>query len=581
MQKPMRRLRTRSWERRRISFDLESTRIEAGTPTPLYLSVCDESGARGYACIGWSAFLETIVSVLLTDENRGVRFVGYNSNKFDAFLIAHALKADPNYLVEPWMTKAGALRGMRVRSTTDKRKSWIFSDAMAMTGFLGKLADYTDAFAPTFTKESIDILNFDPFDETHQRYAINDARILHEANNVAFASAEKVAQTSVQNTIGKMGISYFQANMPKDVLVWRVPKSAETALDETVRGGYVYCDHRYHGPIWKYDLNQAYAAAMRMPLPSGRCARSFEYEPGVLGMYLATISRETRTVPFYIHDTETNTSLSTHGEPVRGWILSNELEFLQETGWTIDVHDGWVWTNCFDMSEMVNHLEYERSHCDGGPKGPLGLMIKAIGNNSFGKTLEEHDGIRMVFAAEKPGKDYKEFRAEDENFKHIWFTTEKTHNERYHMKQIGSFITSYVRIWLMKTALKNADAFLYADTDCVAFSQDMTAELDIDVARYGAFKVEASGERYGLIAKKTYWHDTDDVKRPGYPVESRCKGLNPTLITTLDWHRWYRTGVPPEQHQVQRLNVIRTIETGIMFRNYDRKGSRAMPMAAD
>jgi hypothetical protein len=152
MQRPMRRLAPKTWERRRIDYDVETTRIEAGTPTPLYLSVCDDTGARGWQTIGWSAFHETIITELLTEANKGCRFVGYNSNRYDAFLIANALKDDTDYLVEPWLTKAGALRGMRIRSTVHKRWSWTFSDAMAMTGFLGKLSDYTKAFAPEYSK---------------------------------------------------------------------------------------------------------------------------------------------------------------------------------------------------------------------------------------------------------------------------------------------------------------------------------------------------------------------------------------------------------------------------------------------
>jgi hypothetical protein len=583
MQRPMRRLAPKTWERRRIDYDVETTRIEAGTPTPLYLSVCDDTGARGWQTIGWTAFHETILSELLTEANKGCRFVGYNSNRYDAFLIANALKDDTDFIVEPWLTKAGALRGMRIRSTVHKRWSWTFSDAMAMTGFVGKLSDYTKAFAPEYSKSKIDILNFDPYDVDHQRYAINDAKILHEANTNAFAALRKVSGIPEQNTIGKLGIGYFQANMPEGVLVWRVPHSAESALDSVVRGGYVYCDHRYLGNIWKYDVNQAYAAAMRERLPSGRCARTWEYLPDRLGMYLCTIERSWTNVPFYIQNDDTKTSVYTHGERVKGWILSNEYRYLTESGWTVEIHDGWSWTDSFTMEEMVNHLEHERTHCDGGPKGPLGLMVKAVGNNAYGKTQEVHDGKRLVFAAEQPSPNHHAYRAEDANFDHVWFTTEPYEPERYHQKQIGAFITAYVRIKLMNTALLNESAFLYADTDCIAFSEDMTNHLDIDSARYGAYKVEANNERYGLIAKKTYWKDTEDTspERIGYPLEARCKGLDPRKITLFEWHRWYKTGEPPTQDQVQRYNVVRTMETGDMFRDLTRKGSRAMPLAGD
>lgn len=573
---PMRKRTPKLASRNIVAYDLESTRIQEGTPEPLFLTMFDGENTEVYETIGYDALHDVVVSRMLTDERAGCRFVAYNGNRFDAYLIARSLMSDSRFRCEPWLTKGKSMRGMLIRSTENKRRMWHFSDPMAMFAFLGKLDDFLRVYAPEYHKHHIDVENFDTRNIEHIEYAINDSVACWHATINASEILEKVTGIPAQNTIGKVAVKYFESKMPEDTLVWKAPTSMQEPLRKTKRGGYVHCAGRFRGRVWKYDINQAYAWAMKQPMPSGRAAHTAIYLPEKLGIYRVTISRDEPTlVPFYCRGIEKGVHW-TDGYEVETWILSTEVEFLIRTGWNVRTHEGWVWSDRFDMSEMVDHLEHERLTCEGGPKGAIGTMIKYVGNNAFGKTIEEHDGLRMVFSAEKPD-GYHYYQAEDEDFDGVWFKYEEPKEESYHKPQIGCFIMAYARIRIMETALFAPKSFLYADTDCIVFTKNMDHVLWLDVGKYGAFKIEESGTPYIFINKKVYCSETldDDGIRP---KTAHAKGLNVNKLTYQEYIEWYN-GVIPEQEQVQRQSIVKTMAKSPMFLTRERDGSFVLPLA--
>jgi hypothetical protein len=116
-----------------------------------------------------------------------------------------------------------------------------------------------------------------------------------------------------------------------------------------------------------------------------------------------------------------------------------------------------------------------------------------------------------------------------------------------------------------RAALKNPGAWLYADTDCVVFSEDVTADLDIDPKRYGAWKVEESGTQYRIIAKKVYQNwETGKIN---------AKGLNTSKLTNEHFDLWMQ-GEAPVQQQIQRNNFVRVMSGREMFYAQQRSGTR-------
>lgn len=218
------------------------------------------------------------------------------------------------------------------------------------------------------------------------------------------------------------------------------------------------------------------------------------------------------------------------------------------------------------MKEYVDKLETVRTTCEGGPSGPIGTIIKAVGNHSYGKTVEQLENEEHLIAKECPPGYAAYYASEDDHdpIEHVWYRFTQPRAKDYHQPHVGAFITAHVRMVIRRAAMVAPQAWLYADTDCVVFSEDVTAKLDIDPKRYGAFKIEETGTEYKIIAKKVY----QDVSTG----KGHAKGLNVKRLSVHDFAEWY-DGTPPVQEQVQRNNFVAVMNGAEMFRNQRRAGT--------
>jgi hypothetical protein len=241
------------------------------------------------------------------------------------------------------------------------------------------------------------------------------------------------------------------------------------------------------------------------------------------------------------------------------WITSDEYRQLLREKWDIEVIEGYFWDSVFNLREYVDKLETLRRSDPDGPNGALGTMVKAIGNNSYGKTVETLDGLELVLAPDCP-EGFSQYSTEDE-LSCVWFRFVEPLQRDYHQPHIGAFITAYVRMVVRQAILLNPEAWLYADTDCVVFSEPV--DLNLDPLRYGFWKLEVDGDDYYIIRKKTY------AAVDGSKIHA--KGLNVKRLTIEDMKRWY-DGEPPLQHQVQRQNFLKVMAGFEMFCERSRVG---------
>jgi len=572
-----------------IAYDLETTNIARGTPRPLYLTAFSEALGFSFASVvrDIAHLRELLIEHFLTPANVGARFVAWNGNNFDAYLIAAALIQEPGYVIRPFLTRSKNLRGMLVIVAGDEslkpkeQRAWAFVDGIAMLGLAGtSLAKFLKVFAPDWQKleSAINFEHeaFDPSNADHRAYAMRDSEGLYYGINRAEAILLSHFNEPLGVTMGRACIKILTAHIPENVSI--IQPNAEclrVIRSYVMRGGFCHCVRPYRGPVWKYDINQAYAAAMRdAKLPDGRCFRS----PNInrfAQVYIARIRARhvSNNIPFYFK------TANARGVPVAvfdareiadTWLTSIEIEQLRTEGWSIEVLDSYFWEGVFDLREYVTKLEHIRSSCEGGPSGAIGTMIKAVGNHSYGKTVEQLDPLELLIAKECPegfAQYFPENASIDETFfPHIFYRRkEDADNLRdYHQPHIGAFITAHVRMLVRQAALIAPDAWLYADTDCVMFDADVTRSLDIDSRRYGAFKIEASGDPYILIAKKVYSSNDGVVKH--------AKGLNVKRLTPADFAEWY-AGRVPEQSQIQRANFVRVMRGAAMYSERKRKGT--------
>lgn len=564
-----------------IAYDLETTSIEAGTPKPLYITAFSDH--RNYvlstAVDGIDALAQLMQNHFLVPEFNNCKFVAWNGNNYDVYFIALAAMRLDGYVIRPYLTAGKSLRGLRIIDKNDlelkpnQQKSWEFVDGIAMLGLQGKnLKSFLVTFAPEYTKherESFDRKAFDPTDPDDIAYAFRDSEGLYFGMQYAQEIIYERFNFGLKTTIGNLGIKIFQSRIPEDVRIVEPSIDALKVIRHyAVRGGYCHLMRPYKGKVWKYDLNQAYAAAMReAELPAGDC-RIVKGQSKYAKVFIARINAKNpkNKIPFYCR-------MSVHGkvksvfamtEITDSWLCSNEIAQLENEGWKIETLETLVWYEAFNMADYVNGLEHMRMNAPGGPSGAVGTMIKAIGNNSYGKTLEQLEPLELVLAPECPPGYADYFGDTGETIPFVWCRFIETPAKNYHQPQIGAFITAHVRMVIRRAALLNPDHFLYADTDCVIYSADMTKQLDIDSRRYGAFKLEESGADYMLIAKKVYASADFSVKH--------SKGLNVKELTFQDFVDWY-AGKVPEQSQVQRQNFVKFVRGSDMFVNRTRKGT--------
>lgn len=527
-----------------------------------------------------------LTTYFLTPDTLGAKFVAWYGNGFDAYFIAAALVTCPDYVLRPYLTKNNALRGLRVmrRADADKKnaKAWEFLDGMAMLGLAGlKLAKFLDTFAPKYQK-LVDAIDFDaeefnPDNERHCEYAMRDSVGLYYAMVNAQNILMERFDEPLRVTMGGACIRIFQAHIPEGVKIPTPrPEVVDLVRDYVMRGGYCYCAKRYRGPVWKYDINQAYASAMReAKLPAGFTSHHEGMPPKGL-VYIARVSasKPGNLIPFYCREDRAGRLKSSFPlERIEEtWLTSIEVEQLKRERWKLTVHEAYAWDASFSMRDYVDKLERGRMTCEGGPSGPIGTVYKAVGNHSYGKTVEQTEPLEMVMAAECP-PGYLPFHADGEAdaLPFVWFRWVEDEQEKaYHQPQLGAFITAHVRMVLRRAALLAPDAWLYADTDCVVFSRDVTAGLDIHPSRYGAWKVEEAGAVYEIIAKKVYTEV--DAAKPDAKLKRSAKGLNVRKLSSDHFHGWFE-GQPPVQEQIQRQNFLTVMQGAEMYRRQTRKGT--------
>jgi hypothetical protein len=585
---------------RMIAYDFETTSIRAGTPRPLYLTAYS-ADARCNCYIetsvtDFSMLQRYIVNNFLTDEYRGCKFVAWAGNNYDAYFIAVAIVTCPDFVIRPYLTRNNSLRGLKILRAEDANKEkaigWEFLDGMAMLGLVGvSLAKFLATYAPELPKLSgvIDFEReeFDPKNVRHCEYAMRDSVGLWHAMNRAQVILMDHFDEPLAVTMGGVCIKIFRANIPDGIRCW----APSLKLDRIVRGyvmrgGYCYCVKRYQGPVWKYDLNQAYAAAMRdARLPAGEAIHQLGGINRHARTYIARIEahKPGNTVPFYYRTKRDGRmrSLFALEKIEETWITDIELRQLQKEAWAVTVHESYAWETGFSMLDYVNDLESLRTTCEGGPAGPIGSMVKAVGNHSFGKLAETIDPIELVLAPIAP-LGYAPYYPEGDTdpMQHVYYRTlddDEVELKDYHQPQIAAFITAHVRMLVRRAALLASDAWLYADTDCVVFARDVTAQLDIDGKRYGAWKVEDAGTNYQIIAKKVYAQfegvsPAAFVGPPNPKHKRSSKGLNVKKLSPQDFDDWFN-GAPPAQDQIQRNNFLKVMQGAEMFRAQTRHGT--------
>ena len=126
------------------------------------------------------------------------------------------------------------------------------------------------------------------------------------------------------------------------------------------------------------------------------------------------------------------------------------------------------------------------------------MYAKLMLNSTFGKFASRTD--RM------PSK-YRKSNGKLIRYKHVLGKKRREGNSVY--APVGSYITSYARQRLIKAIKENKENFIYSDTDSMYVKGEATG-IEIDKAKFGAWKEEFKFTRMTIIGKKQYCVEKTD-----------------------------------------------------------------------
>lgn len=356
--------------------------------------------------------------------------------------------------------------------------------------------------------------------EAEIEYCLQDSRILAHAIAVEMANGHKSMTLSADAfndvKINLGGHKYWRRKFPL------LPLDVDTKCRKSYKGGYVYVNPDYAKEelknVWVFDINSQYPWAMKhCPLPYGepyfrrplsdeyyivKFKTMFELKDG----YLPTI--QVKNNPKFI-DTEYLTA------------SNDEIEL------TLTCTD-------FELFKEHYHVDYvtdEEYICF---RKQTGLLTKYIDKHMANKeqaTIDHDEALRFI-SKRYLNAPYGKFGMRPKRINRIphlcsdglvRFEDRETETDSIYVP-FASAVTSYARELTIRSAQKNFDSFVYADTDSLHIIGEPHDEMDVHPTRLGAWKHEGTFETAKYLRPKTYIHgdmnkNILEIKCAGMPVE--------------------------------------------------------------
>lgn len=345
---------------------------------------------------------------------------------------------------------------------------------------------------------------------------------------VKFWEAGEVKMTAASNAINTLRDMYGKDKFSEDFPCLSIGEDRD--IRRSYKGGWTYLNPKYQdidiGSGLVYDVNSMYPWAMRdTVLPYG-------YPEYYEGEYV-----QDEQFPLYIQVLSCRFKLKPDKYPsiqIKGSFRFLETEYLTESGddpvlLTLTNVDLELFKFCYDIYDIQYICGYKF-------QGRAGMFREYIDYWYAKKVQYKKEGnLAMCLVAKlKLNSAYGKFGSNPIKIsKYPWYDKEND-IVRYSQLQpeegkgiycpVASYITSYARDKIIRTAIACGDRFIYADTDSVHIIGTDEPDIDIDNYRLGAFKLEGQFTRAKYHRAKCYIEEIDgklDKKCAGLPKEAR------------------------------------------------------------
>lgn len=375
------------------------------------------------------------------------------------------------------------------------------------------LKEFAADFAPDHPKGDTP-MPFDPDNEEHQKYALNDVKCLVVALQNFDTELYKLFSVHIKGTTAATAFAACKRFLPEGDLYQRTKPQAEGFFRLCYYGGRVQLNglrHQWDCSVASFDINSSYPAQMRLGVPKGQPLWTQEYQHGKPGFYICVVTvPETIALPPVPHKSERD-ELSFPWGTFRTQISSIEIDYLVSLGGTVEVEEGYYFPMglCHPFSDFVDLCEKTRARFK---KTPTEAVIKLIQNSLYGKFGTRPEGRLVIVSYEGfIPKDYSMLFDPDGNGEPIpnMFWKDNPKDVAYMLPHWAAWITAQARLSLDRyIRIAGAKNVLYIDTDSIKTTPEGTARIlaaqEIIGPVYGQLKFEENYETFIALAPKCY-----------------------------------------------------------------------------
>lgn len=465
---------------------------------------------------------------LLTKKYNGFITYAHNLARFDASHLFSDMRVQRwlrSHKFEVHMEKAFVV----IRK---HKHSWYLADSWRIIQL--PLAQVMKSFTPHRTKAKLPTTPFDWHDKAWMKRIEDDTLGLFESLLKIRSIVRQHFGVPLSMTTPSTALRAARAMLP----LKKVQRPATTAL-AWLRTAYsggrieVFWQGRFKGKIVVFDINSAYAWALRGEFPIGRGQfRTTEPEDGYY------IGRCHVSVPTDQHIPPVLSRMFVHAFAVgefQAMLTKEEVEFARTNGATVVFLEGFYWKHThaifadfIDKCAKVRKKDYA---------GPLGQTVKLMQNGLYGILGLRMDRTRLLIAEHSPGKEWslgfnrQTGRDIEGVFERVF--VRDTPNAMPHWAAI---VTARVRCRLTEFLIlfqRLGLAPLYAHTDSIWAG--VNGEIPEQIKRlitpeYGNLKIEAEGDETYIFNPGEAALRTNKIKNGKRIWKTATKGWKATPI---------------------------------------------------
>ena len=400
-----------------------------------------------------------------------------------------------------------------------KLRSVKFYDSMKKIAF--SVADIAESFDLPIKKGEIDYkkyhpIGYEPTDEEWD-YIENDVKIVAKALKYLLDDGHS------KMTISADAMAYFKTTVKAKNIKWEYQfpilcKEHDEFVRRSYKGGFTYLNPKFQNIDVKegicYDVNSMYPWAMRYnKLPYGKpVAFTGEYVHDDL-------------YPLYIISFHAKFKLKENMIPtlqVKGSIYHPENEYITES----DIDGDTLYLTSVDFELFKECYEIDEIEYFGGLKFGCATGIFNEYIATFMKIKAKEKGAKRTIAKLFLNGLYGKFGSNPLRGKKIPYLDENG-DVKYQLGKkketdpvytaVASFVTSYCRDRIIRSAMAVYDRFIYADTDSLHLvGVEEPDTIEIHPSNLGAWKEEYKITKGKFIRQKTYMEEIENkeiVKR--------------------------------------------------------------------